>query len=385
MTVRNRITIAAVGLASLSLLIAGCSSSSKSSSGSSTGASSSGSSASAGSKYPDLDSVVAKLTQRPTTIGITEAVKQPIPSGKTIAFIQCGAPICVSLGKDLSAAAAKVNWKVNPIDAGLTAESIKAAWAQAVTTKPDAVVGSGNPRSLFNPELAALQAAKIPVIDLTTTDPATNGITQVYGGVDDWGPVGKNIADYMLVNSGGSAVKELSVTVSSYPNLGLVSGSIKSEITSKCSECSAAVLDVPGTSIGSDLPTRVTSYLSAHPDINWVYVGFDDMVTGLPAALQSAGLGKVKLATLSVNTTMAGYISNGQSLVMATGFDVTEMMWRSVDYLARLFTNSSVTPNTSATLPMWYVNKSNLPSTTENFPYVADYQAQYKKLWGVTS
>lgn len=386
MIVRHRIVSAVATAAAISLLIAGCSSSSKSSTGSSTGAgsgSSSGSSSGA-SAYPDLDAVVAKLTQRPTSINITDPVKGPIPSGKTIAFIQCGAPICVSLGKDLTAAAAKVNWKVNPIDAGLTAESIKAAWGQAVTSKPDAVVGSGNPRSLFNPELAQLKAANIPVIDLTTTDSATDGITQVYGGPDDWGPIGKNIADYMLVNSGGAPVKELAVTVSSYPNLGLVSGAIKSEIAAKCSSCSSALLDVPGTSIGSDLPTRVVSYLSAHPDINWVYVGFDDMVTGLPAALQAAGLSKVKLTTLSVNTTMAGYIKNGQNLVMATGFDVTEMMWRSIDYLARMWTNTPVTQNTSAALPMWYVVKDNLPSTTENFPYVADYQAQYAKLWGVS-
>jgi hypothetical protein len=85
-----------------------------------------------------------------------------------------------------------------------------------------------------------------------------------------------------------------------------------------------------------------------------------------------------------VNTTMAGYIKNGQSLVMATGFDVTEIMWRSVDYLARLWSGSAVSANTSAPLPMWYVTKENLPSTTENFPYVADYQAEYEKLWGAT-
>jgi len=326
--------------------------------------------------------VVSKLEQRPITIGITDPIKGTIPSGKTIAFIQCGAPICASLGNDLTAAASQVKWTVKRINAGLSAETIKAAWDQAVSSKPDAVVASGTPRVLFNSELTQLSALKIPVIDMTTADTAGDGITQVFGGPDQYSQQGKNMADYMLVNSGGSTVNALSVTISAYPNITLVGKGLSTEMSAQCPKCTSATLDVPATSIGSDLPTRITSYLSAHPSVNWVYVGFSDMVTGLPAALSSAGLGKVKIVTLSTNPTIATYMKNGQNLVMATGFDVTEMMWRSVDYLARTWTGSSTTQNTDpAALPSWFVTKDNLPSTTDNFPYVADYKAEYEKLW----
>lgn len=375
MTRPRRVLSIVAGFAAGTLLLAACSSSSSNSGGAaSTG--------SASNKYPALTATVSKLLQRPTTIGITDPIKSPIPKGKTIAFIQCGSPICASLGNDLAAAAAQVNWKVDRINAGLSAETINAAWGQAVSTKPDAVVASGTPRVLFNTELAQLAALKIPVVDLTTADTAGNGLTQVFGGPDQYSGQGKNIADYMLVNSGDKTVNALSVTISAYPNVALVGKGVSAEIKAQCSSCTADILDVPATSIGSDLPSRITSYLSAHPKVNWVYVGFADMVTGLPAALNSAGLGGVKIVTLSTNPTIATYMKNGQNLVMATGFDVTEMMWRSVDYLARTWTGSSTTQNTDeSTLPSWFVTKDNLPSATDNFPYVADYQAEYEKLW----
>lgn len=374
----NRLTRAAsvaVGISAVLALTAACG-------GSGSAADDGGSSSGAGD-FPQLVSTVKTLEQRPTSLGITDPIKGQIPAGKTVAFIQCGSPICADMGKILASGAAKLNWKVDRINAGLTAETIKAAWGQAVDSKPDAVITSGTPRSLFEPELAKLKAMGTPVIDMTTADSAGNGLTQVYGGPDQYTDQGKNIADYMLAN-GGKSVKELSVTISAYPNITDVATGLKKELTSQCSGCSSASLDVPASSIGSDLPSRITSYLSAHPSINWVYVGFSDMVTGLPAALQSAGLGKVKLVTLSTNPTIATYMKNGQNLVMATGFDTTEIMWRSLDYLARVWTNSPTDQNTDPkTLPAWFVTKDNLPSTTENFPYVEDYQEQYEKLWNV--
>jgi ribose transport system substrate-binding protein len=373
---RPRLYAAAAGLAAGALLLTACSSSGGGSSDSTGG------SGTSSNDYPALASVVAKLEQRPTSIGITDPVKGAIPTGKTIAFIQCGSPICASLGNDLTSAASQVGWKVSRINAGLSAETIKAAWDQAVSSKPSAVVTSGTPRTLFNSELAELKAMNVPVIGLTTADSKGDGLTQVYGDGSQYSEQGKNMADYMLVNAGGKTVKALNVTISAYPNIALVGKGLSAEVAAQCSKCSTATLDVPATSIGSDLPTRITSYLSAHPDINWLYVGFADMVTGLPAALSSAGLQKVKIVTLSTNPTIATYMKNGQNLVMATGFDVTEMMWRSVDYLIRIWTDSPTSQNTDpAQLPSWFVTKANLPSATELFPYIADYKAQYEKLW----
>jgi ribose transport system substrate-binding protein len=376
---RTRFLGAAIGAAVLGL--AGCGSTA------SGGSASNQAAGAAGTKYPQLGRYVASLEQRPTNVGITDLVGARIPSGKTIAYIQCGSPACVVNGDALQQAAGALGWKVNRINAGLTAETIQSAWQQAVSEHPDAVITSGFARALFNPQLAQLAARKTPVIDLTTADPPGHGLSAVFGYGPQWTTQGKIIADYVLANSGGKPVHELSVTVSAYANLGMISDEVSKEIKAHCPSCTTATLDVPVTSIGSDLPSRVTSYLSAHPDVNWAYVGFADMMSGLPPALSSAGLGGVKIVTIDRTTATEAYMNNGQSLVMSAGFDVSEMMWRSVDYLARLWTGRSTARDTAVSgLPLWVVTKANQPAanpTTGYYPFVADYAAQYKKLWGV--
>ncbi|MEN3361398.1 MAG: ribose transport system substrate-binding protein, partial [Mycobacteriales bacterium] len=321
-------------------LVAGCSSGNDDS-GSGTGG------GSASTKYPQAAAHIAKLMQRPSTLNITDPIGKPIPAGRTIAYIQCGSPACVGNGDALDEAAKALGWTVDRINAGLTAESIKAAWGQATSAHPDAVVTSGFSRALFNPELAQLAAAKVPVIDLTTADEPGDGLTAIYGYGPQWATQGQILGDYLLANAGSAPVKALTVTVSAYANLGMIADGLRKEVTGACGDCTVAALDVPVSSIGSDLPSRLTSYLSAHPDINWVYVGFADMVTGLPAALSSAGLGKVKLITIDDTATSQNYMRNGQSLVMSAGFDIHEMMWRAVDYLARTWTGVPTTQNTA--------------------------------------
>jgi ribose transport system substrate-binding protein len=384
---RNRF-IAAAAIGAATVAIAACSSSNTSTGSANTqSTSSTSSSTSSSSAYPKLASYINSLEARPTSINITQAIGKAVPKGKTIAYIQCGSPACVVNGDALQQAASVLDWKVTRINAGLTAETIQSAWQQAVSDHPDAVITSGFARALFNPQLAQLKAANIPVIDLTTADPPGDGLTAVYGYGPQWTTQGKILADYMLVNSGGKPINVLSVSVSAYPNLTLIANAVTSEIKANCSSCTEATLDVPVTSIGSDLPSRITSYLSAHPNVNWVYVGFADMLSGVPASLSSAGLSNVKIVTIDRTTATEEYMKAGQSLVMTAGFDVAEMMWRSVDYLARLWTGTSTAQNTAVDgLPLWIQTKANQPAgapTTGYYPYVANYPELYKQLWGV--
>lgn len=383
---RNLFSVAAIAAAALAL--AACSSGSSTGSAS-TPSSSTGSASSTASSaaYQQLATYISGLEKRPASLGITDSIGTAIPAGKKIAYIQCGSPACVVNGDALQQAASALHWTVTRINAGLTAETIQSAWQQAVSDHPDAVVTSGFSRALFNPQLAQLKAAHIPVIDLTTADPPGNGLSAVFGYGPQWTTQGKILADYMLVNSGGQPLNELSVTVSAYPNLTMIGNAVSNEIKANCASCTTATLDVPVTSIGSDLPSRITSYLSAHPNVNWVYVGFADMMTGVPAALSAAGINNAKIVTIDRTTTSEEYMKNGQSLVMTAGFDVAEMMWRSVDYLARLWTGKSTAQDTNVNdLPLWVQTKDNQPAgeaTTGYYPYVANYPELYKQLWGV--
>jgi ribose transport system substrate-binding protein len=380
-----RLFAALIAAFAIVLTVAACGSSDDDGGGSATSGGGGAATTAAESSLPaEVTDAVREFTTRPTSIGIDEPVRGRIPAGKEIYYIQCGSPVCATNGEYLKAAAETVGWKVKPVNAGVTPESVKAAWEQAVRAKPDGVVASGFPRTMMNPELEALEQARVPVVDISVTDPPGRGISAVFAGTPDYVAAGERLAKYALVDAGGKDIKAMIVGVAAYPTVQLIGRSFGETIQRYCDSCSVDELDVPATSIGNDLPTRISTYLQAHPDVNWVVNGFADMSVGVPAALKSAGVGEdVKFIGINNNPTTAGYLKAGQSIVAEHIYGYPELMWRAVDFLIRSVNGESTDPSTAQTYPHWVVTKDTIPSTTDEFPTVVDYREQYEKLWGV--
>ncbi|MDW5592790.1 substrate-binding domain-containing protein [Conexibacter stalactiti] len=380
-----RLIAALIAALAIVLTVAACGSSDDDGGGSTTSSDGGAATAAADSSLPaEVTDAVREFTTRPTSIGIDAPVEREIPAGKEIYYIQCGSPVCATNGEYLKEAAEAVGWTIRPVNAGVTPESVKAAWAQAVRAKPDGVVASGFPRTMMNPELEELEAARVPVVDISVTDPPGRGISAVFAGTPDYVAAGERLAKYALVEAGGKDINAMIVGVAAYPTVQLIGRSFGETLERYCDSCSVDELDVPATSIGNDLPTRISTYLQGHPDVNWVVNGFADMSVGVPAALQSAGVGEdVKFVGINNNPTTAGYLKAGQSLVAEHIYGYPELMWRSIDFLIRSVNGESTDPSTAQTYPHWVVTKDTIPSTTDEFPTVVDYREQYERLWGV--
>lgn len=330
-----------------------------------------------------IDAELRRSEARPTGLGITKPLGAPIPKGKTIYWLQCSSPACTALTAYLKPAVAAVGWKLRVVNAGLTPESVKAAWDLAARDKPDAVIASGFSRKIYEPELQMLAKAGVPVLNMTTADPPENGFAATFKYGPDYYVDGRQIAEYALSKS-GKDVNAVSIVASAFANLGFVADGFERTIKKECPSCPVDRLDVPATSIGQDLPTRVSAYLQSHPKVNWVYIGYADMMIGVPAALSSAGVPKdVRFVTIDTNPPTATYIKHGDYLVASAAFGKAEIMWRCVDFLLRHFAGKSTAQDTSHDMPRWLLTADNVPSTTTDFPLVPDYQQQYKKLWGL--
>ncbi len=383
----GRGVLAIVALACLgAFLVAGCGGSGDSStSGDSGSPGDSGSTAEATSgKFAEAEKKAAEYEQRPTSIGIEKPVGKPIPKGKVIDFIQCGVPACETEREILKGATDLLGWTLKSIDAGVTPEEIKAAYEQAIKDEPDAVLSSGNPRALYEPELQTLAKMKIPVVQAFVGDQPGDGITGVVGGPEASEIEGAAEADYILSHSESEDTKVGLVYVNGFETTVVVANSLKKELEAQCKGCSTAQVVVPVSSIGADLPQRVSSFLTSNPDIEWSSIAYSDLVVGLPTALKGAGVEDAKLVTLNLSPAIAPYMAKGEYLQM--GFDVSfpEAYWREIDLLARYFTGQPYDEDMDdSTLPYWAVTADSLPSTTEEFPAVVDYEAQYKKLWGL--
>jgi len=375
---RLRFTVV-VAVASLAALTA-CGSSGTGSSGPST-SSSAGSNASSGNSQ--LQQVVQTTSERPASIGITTPVGKPIPKNKTVAALFCSIPSCTILNTYAQQAADALGWKLVKIDIGLTPESVKAGWDQAVKLHPDAIVSAGFPPALYPSELKTLASEHVPVIEGSIAENVQpgGGLTAVYDGNEANVGAGKLQAEW-AINKWGTKANTLSVGVPTFPTITTVVDSFQKEYKSLCPTCKLGTISVSASDIGTPtVASAITAYLQQHPGVNVVESSDSDVAIGLPSALKNAGQNP-DIILLDTSPTVSSYIASGQ-VAVTTGVDWPTIIWQMFDTFARIFTGQSTAPDISAGQPQWLISKDNIPSTTSYFPLVADYQSQFKKLWGV--
>jgi ABC-type sugar transport system substrate-binding protein len=334
----------------------------------------------------DAAAFVAQYTQRPTAIAVDAPVDAEIPTGLEVTWIQCPVPACVQLEQPLREAAETLGWELTTVQHEGTPESVKAAYEQAVRDEPDAVVSSGFPRVIFDEELAQLAALDIPVVQITVTDPPGDGITAVVNGPGRNARVGEQLANFVAADSGGTAnavwvTTGFPILVPEFEGDG-GSGGFGPTLAAVCPDCSVSQLDVPIEALGVDAPARIVAHLQANPDVDYVVGAFGDIVGGLPGALADAGLADgVTIVTYTQNPALSAALEQGE-VAAVVGFPGPENMWQAADVLARHFAGVDFETQYDD-LPSWIITADNVPSTTDEFPLVEDYQDQYRALWGV--
>jgi ribose transport system substrate-binding protein len=328
-------------------------------------------------------SIVAKYAARPTSIGISTPITKTIPKNKTVAFIECSLPSCTVLGGYVASAAQALGWKVDQINAGLTPETVKAAYDQAISSHADAVIGTGFDRSIFEPELATLKADNIPVIELSTADNAGNGITASYESTAANQAYGVLQAEWVYAELGTSA-NTLVIGVPTFQTISILVGAFTAKYKQLCSSCAIGQVNVSAEDIGTPtVASTVIGYLQSHPGVNVIETSDSDTVIGLPSALAAAGL-HPKIVVLDASPTVASYIQKG-TVAVSTAAPWNTLMWLSIDTLARIFAGQSTAPDTNWVHPQWFVTSKNVPSVTNYYGSVSPSanDAAFEKLWGV--
>lgn len=324
-----------------------------------------------------------ELSSRPEQILVTEPVGEPIPQDIRLAAGICPAPSCQNMGNAIKRAVEALGWTFIEVPAELTPEGTKNSWEQMLRQDPDAIINLSQPRAYFEAELKRAVEKDIPVVSILVADSeAGNGVDYVVYGPSELEMVGSELAQW-VVNDGNGKGKALVVNIPQIPLLDGIAQAFTKEYESFCDECEAIALDVPFTSLGNDLTTRVVGALRANPDVTHVMAGYQDMVQGLPAALRAAGLDEVRVvANGGLEPDVAAYLQEGKPMVGFYAYAGTQATWRGIDWLARHFAGASTEPAENAGAEAWFV----LPEATPDGGapnLVENFESQFKQLWGV--
>jgi len=371
-----RITALLATVAAALIVAAGCGSSNDSTTNSNASAAKA-SSTPAGVAL--AESVVKQASTRPTTIGVTEPVGKTVPAGKKIAFISCGVEACNVQGKIIAQGAKDLGWSASTIATDGSPEKLQGAFETALRNGADAVILNAVNRAAVSKQIDEAQKKGVAFVTCCSTEPVGKGILYNTGTSEQNAGIGRDLAAQVVADSKGKA-NTLYVNISAFQILAALGSSFEKSYKDYCPDCKIASIDIPLTALGKDAPDRIVSYLRSHPNVNYVALSVSDALgTGLPAALQAAGLGsKVKIVGQGGGTQIFQYISGGQ-VQSIVPFDYYAVDYLMLDALARHFAGA---PVKATAPPRWLMGKTGLPSTSDLFPVVKDYRAQFLKLWG---
>jgi ABC-type sugar transport system substrate-binding protein len=348
-----------------------------------TGLTVGGTSMAAGSKgtdsLPQLRAEVQKFSKRPTEIGVTQKLAA-LPKGKLFIHMRCAAPICVEASIEYRNAALALGMRFKAIDAGATPSSIARAFDQAVSEHPAALISGAIQPQLFSKQLQQLIKGGTKVILYATAPPNPPGVAAFMFPPKVFTQIGTLLARFVYADAGAKPLKAVYVQTPELAALNFASDAFKKELKRLCAACDMTVLPVQLADIGTGIPTKVVSYLQAHPDTTYVVSQFGDLNIGVPQALKAAGITGKKLVSTQGSKVNMQYIKNGQEYANLISF-LNVTYWQVLDVAARALAGQKFTV---PPVPEQWIRKSNLNFNPNSPPpYGVDYKSEFKKLWGV--
>jgi ABC-type sugar transport system substrate-binding protein len=368
------------------MLVAACGSSDNNDNSGGSSSVSSGTSGSTDAGLAAAKKNVEEHSQPPAHIGPTVPIGKPIPKGKKLVFVNCGAPACLIQGESFREAAKLLGWTVSTINGAPTPEGAQKAMDEAIREKPDGVASSGLGSTLYPQQLKKLNDMKIPVVSATGGDETgTNGIT-----LDPLGPKATGegtalAADKTIVDMGKPGPVGV-VHLGGFPIVESYTKSYEDELSKNCPKCTQKTVTVQPTSLGKDAAQIISNFLRKNPDIKHIFLSYDLEAFGLPAAVKGAGGTMPKTYSWGVESPGIQDFKKGTRSGGLVPDPFREGSWQMIDGFARIFTGRDVKESAKFQPHIvWAADLNNLPANPDPFPpVIADYKAQFKKLWGVS-
>ena len=315
----------------------------------------------------------------PSAFPVTEPLKTR-PTGKRIAMLDCGAPVC-GLFSQLADAPAKIlGMEITHIKSGTTADGVAAAFDTVLAGGFDGVLVPAIAPSLWSRYLDQLHAAKIPVVTTGIIGVDPKKVAVAASAEPSVFLAAKILANWAVAQDGPAT----NVVFYNTPELsfsGLLSKNFVETMRSICTSCIVRVADIPVAGFGSSAPTIVVDDLLAHPDTTAAVFAVGEQAIGLSSALSVANV-KVRIALNSPDPSVLATIQQGKYDV-GLGADLTVLVWTLMDSLARLTTGQEPSEGARADLLVrQLVTSANLKGNVEHgWTGYPDFADRFQALW----
>ena len=283
-------------------------------------------------------------------------------AGKRVVFVSCGAfnQICVSVGKSVEEAAAKIGWEVTTIDGKGNASGWLSAWNQALALKPDGIIGFTSADAVQAP-LEEAGKMGIPAVGILAAakpgpDPEEGLFTNVS---QDPATIGKAEAQYAIAKSDGTA-RVVIVYDALYAIARYKAEAMKAEIE-KCSGCEILeYVNTPAAQIEQNAGQLISSWVSKYgSEPIWILTVGDVFADFMVNPLRAGGVDPSDVMIVAADGFPSAYsrIRKGDYQVVTIPQPHTELAYQAVDELNRAFNGA---PASGYAPDVYIVEKSNV-------------------------
>jgi ribose transport system substrate-binding protein len=389
---RRRILAAVLSLACVG--VAACSSSGGSSSSNSQASAQATTSASTNSNANSqaLSSILAPVANEPTSVGVTTPLSKPAPKGIKVVGLDDGIVDENLYYQGMAAAANSLGWSFSKQSINdSNPQTVISAATSAINAGAKAVVMVSELQSTIDKILPLAVQHHAVILDTISSNSAHPG--QILASTEDheFSTQGRYVIAAILQQANASGqVAHIGETFIPQFATGLVpeENGAKQVLAQYCPKCTMDRINVSYEDVTNGAYVQdIASYLQTHPDINYLFATNAFFVNGLVPALKQAGIPIPKIVGTEPTAANFSALKTGAA---QEWFYVPQQVlgWVWTDELARYFTGDNYNIwNTTAFDPQWLMTAQNVqqvPNVNDLNP-PANYQAQFEKLWGVSS
>ena len=162
------------------------------------------------------------------------------------------------------------------------------------------------------------------------------------------------------------------------------------EYKKRCPKCKVTVVET-NTGQLSKLPSLISSALIKNPNITWIQAEFDSLVQPIVTGLQSSPRrAQIKIVSMDGTLPVLQLVKAKRSVVADYGYNLNAFGWYAADQALRMMAGQSSLPNVQFPYTRLFqaantsrINLTPQAQNTGEWYGSTDYQAGFKKLWGV--
>ena len=333
------------------------------------------------------DAVKAAMAA-PTSIGVDAPLAAKPKAGLLIVNVSDGSAAATAFSAAMQEAATALGWTFQEVTGADSLDTAPAAFQKALDLKPAAIHVEGLGPDVIGDGLKAAAAAGIQVVCTGCTTDPVDGIPEdiALAGAKQYTDWGTLMASYVIANVGpddanGEPFVE-GIELPSVPAFVTFNTAFSTQLSALCNNCSLnendmSVNDPSGYADAAAQAMQISNGRWALFDSAALSMGFEDALKTNPPLLPTAIIG------------LSGGPENIKALVAKTqmawtGYPVPIVAWRVVDQMARLIGGDAPSDGAIPSQLMTQDNASTLVLDKDGgYLGIADYQAQFKKLWGL--